>query len=387
MRRSGRSGHYVQQPSGHRAFLPLPLPPEDPPLDLTTAFVGLLQTAGLALGRLDGCSRLLPNPDLFVGSFVQKEALLSSQIEGTQASLEDVLSPRGDPTRAADVGEVVNYVAALRFGLDRLRTQPLSLRLIREIHARLMRDVRGSDRTPGEFRRSQNWIGVGATTLAKASFVPPPPHEMIAALDAWERYMVHPPHAPELVKCALLHAQFETIHPFLDGNGRLGRLLITFLLHQWGLLQRPILYLSLWFKSHRVEYYERLQAIRDRGEWEEWVEFFLKGIAETSDQASAAALSVVALRQKHLEKVRTRVRSRRAAELLDSLFERPYTDVSDVQKRLSVSQPTAGGLVSDLTRARILEETTGRSWGRVFRYTAYLDILREGTAPEPDSGR
>ncbi len=373
-----RSGTYRPQPSGYRAFIPGPFPPT-PPLAMDAGLVAALSRAATALGRLDGSATVLPNPDLFVGSFVSKEAVLSSQIEGTQASLEDVFSPEAAPAVTQDVGEVVRYVAALKFGLKRVESLPLSLRLIREIHARLLKGGRGGERTPGEFRRSQNWIGPAGADLARATYVPPPPHEMAQALDAWERYMGAEPHAPELVKCALLHAQFETIHPFLDGNGRVGRLLITFLLHQWGLLRRPLLYLSLWFKQRRDEYYARLQAVRDEGDWEGWVRFFLDGVAQTADGSAQTAVAILELRERDLARARSRCRSPSAPRLLDRLFAEPMTTVSRAREALGVTQPTANSVVSDLVRIGILREVTGRRWGRVFRYEAYMALLSPGT--------
>jgi Fic family protein len=375
---TSRAGSYRRQSSGYRAFVPGPFPPK-PPVAVGPELLASLSRAATALGRLDGSATVLPNPDLFVSSFVSKEALLSSQIEGTQASLEDVLSPAAPPETSRDVGEVVRYVEALQFGLDRLATLPLSLRLIREIHARLLAGGRGGDRTPGEFRRTQNWIGPPGGDIAQATFVPPPPHEMAEALDAWERYMVVEPHAPELVKCGLLHAQFETIHPFLDGNGRVGRLLITFLLHQWGLLRRPLLYLSLWFKQRRAEYYARLQAVRDEGAWEAWLRFFLDGVAETSQASATAAMSILGLRERDLVRVREGCRSPSAPRLIDALFREPMTTVARVQELLGVTHPTANSLVRDLSNLGILREVTGRTWGRVFRYDAYMALLAEGT--------
>ena len=366
------------QPTGYRAFIPSSFPP-DPLPALGPALVSSLARASTALGRLDGSTTVLPNPELFVSSFVNKEALLSSQIEGTQASLEDVLAPTAAPDVTKDVGEVVNYVAALQFGLNRLRTLPLSLRLIREIHSRLLAGARGGEKTPGEFRRSQNWIGPPGADIRRALYVPPPPHEMLAALDAWERYMVREPHSPELVKCGILHAQFETIHPFLDGNGRVGRLLITLLLNQWGLLGQPLLYLSLWFKQNRDDYYARLQAIRDTGEWEGWLEFFLEGVAHTAQGSAKSAMAILHLRERDLVRVRDRCKSPSAPKLLDHLFKEPMITVAGAQGFLGVSHPTANSLVGDLVRIGLLEEVTGRNWGRVFRYDAYMALLAEGT--------
>jgi len=267
---SDRAGKYVRQIGGYKAFIPKNLPP-DPPIKMDGEMLTLLSQADRELGRLDGSTETLPNPDLFVFMYVRKEAVLSSQIEGTQASLMDVLEFEAHAVRTGrpkDVHEVVNYVAAMNYGLDRLKSLPLSLRLIREIHAALLEGVRGSKRNPGEFRRSQNWVGPNGSTLASAIYVPPPPHEMGMALDNFEKFLHDKTSMPFLIKVGIAHAQFETIHPFVDGNGRVGRLLITFLLCQKEILKHPLLYLSHYFKLHRSEYYDRLQAIRDVGNWE-----------------------------------------------------------------------------------------------------------------------
>ena len=261
-----RAGRYVRQTAEYSAFIPAPLPP-DPPLEMDAEMARLLSEANLALGRLDGASMMLPNADLFVAMYVRREAVLSSQIEGTQASLTDVLQfeaggDGGETERLLDVEEVVNYVRAMNYGLRRLADLPLSLRLVREIHGELMRGVRGEESTPGEFRRSQNWIGPSGSTLRDARFVPPPPHELLRVLGEWETFL-HARSEPVLVTAALAHAQFETIHPFLDGNGRVGRLLITLLLYERGVLARPLLYLSLYLKRNQTEYYDRLQAVRE----------------------------------------------------------------------------------------------------------------------------
>ena len=277
-----RAGRYVNQPTGYRAFIPTPLPPE-PALDVGAELQGLLSAADRALGRLDGSVLTLPNPDLFVFMYVRKEAVLSSQIEGTQSSLQDLLAAEAelfDQDLPRDVDEVVNYVRAMNHGLARLPDLPVSVRLIREIHSELMHGVRGGRLQPGELRTSQNWIGPGGCTLNTASFVPPPPHEVPGALGALEHFLHAEDHLPPLVKIALAHVQFETIHPFLDGNGRVGRLLITFLLTESGVLHKPVLYLSHYFRQHRQEYYEHLQAVRDRGAWEAWLTFFLGSSGE-----------------------------------------------------------------------------------------------------------
>lgn len=263
--------------------------------------IGLLSRADQAVGRLDGVARALPNPDLFVAMYVRREAVLSSQIEGIQSTLEDTLSFELDPGQRdvpQDVEEVVNYVRAMNYGLERLTDLPLSLRLIREIYAELMRGVRGADKLPGEFRRSQNWIGPQNAPLSEATFVPPPVSEMMTALYNLEVFL-HEENLPVLVRCGLAHAQFETIHPFLDGNGRVGRLLIIFQLVHEGILHRPLLYLSYYIKRHKAEYYDRLMAVRQDGNWEGWLRFFLRGVAETAEEATATTEAIVHLQEEH----------------------------------------------------------------------------------------
>ena len=279
-----RAGSYQQQPTGYRAFIPAPLPPNRP-LAIDGELQGLLSQADRALGRLDGSVLTLPNPDLFVFMYVRKEAVLSSQIEGTQSSLQDLLAAEAqlfEQNLPRDVDEVVNYVRAMNHGLARLPELPVSVRLIREIHAELMQGVRGGRLQPGELRTSQNWIGPAGCTLNTATFVPPPHHVVPEALGDLEKFLHRDDDLPPLVKIALAHVQFETIHPFLDGNGRVGRLLITFLLTERGVLHKPVLYLSHYFKPHRQEYYEHLQAVRDRGAWEAWLAFFLRGVVEVA---------------------------------------------------------------------------------------------------------
>jgi Fic family protein len=295
-----RTGQYVKQPTGYSAFIPSPLPPE-PPIQIDDELTRLLSDADRATGRLDGVASVLPNRNFFVAMYVRQEAVLSSQIEGTQSTLEDVLQfeiyskGRDFPK---DIQEVVNYVRAMNYGLERLKTLPLSLRLIREIHGKLFEGVRGSNRTRGEFRTSQNWIGPAGCTLTDATFVPPPVHEMHAALDNAEKFL-HSNSFPLLLQCGLAHAQFETIHPFLDGNGRVGRLLVTFLLCQRQALGRPLLYLSHYLKEHRAEYYDRLTAIRTDGEWEGWLKFFVRGVYEVSREATETARNILRLKEKH----------------------------------------------------------------------------------------
>ncbi|HUT35807.1 MAG TPA: Fic family protein [Planctomycetota bacterium] len=372
-----RAGRYISQPQGYKAFVPNPLPPE-PPLALDAALLRLLSQADCALGRLDGAGAILPNPDFFVSMYVRQEAVLSSQIEGTQSTLEDVLAyEAGDQGAESprDLAEVVNYVKAMNHGLERLTELPLSLRLIREIHGRLLEGVRGGDRTPGEFRRSQNWIGPAGCTLKDAAYVPPPVHEMLQALDNLEKFL-HDESLPILVQCALAHAQFETIHPFLDGNGRVGRLLITFLLCWRGVLRRPLLYLSLYLKAHRAEYYDRLQAVRVDGDWEGWLRFFLAGVAEVADGATRTARAILDLREEHRQLVVAKARKASSAHaLLDMLFRNPIVTPHTVQRGLGCAFDTANRLVSDFAEWGLLRETTGKQRNRRFRYQPYLALF------------
>jgi Fic family protein len=373
---SSRSGRYVRQLSGYSAFIPTPLPP-DPPLQLGT-FVPLLSQADQAIGRLDGVGRTLPNPDLFVAMYVRREAVLSSQIEGTQSSLDDVLAFELDGSRTRfpdDVAEVVNHVAAMNFCLQRLETLPLSLRLIREIHEHLLEGVRGSGKDPGEFRRTQNWIGARGALLADAAYVPPPPAELMAALGDFEKFLNEPGDMPSLIHAALAHAQFETIHPFLDGNGRVGRLLITFLLVCRGVLHRPLLYLSYYLKRHRTEYYDRLTSVRLDGDWEGWLRFFLQGVYETAEEATSTAGKIVSMREQHLALVSDL--GANGIQLLDHLYRQPMLDIKAAVKALRVSWPTANKLAAAFEERGVLVEVTGHHRNRVFRYSPYLALFAE----------
>jgi Fic family protein len=382
---STRSGRFKKQPTDYSAFIPEDLPPK-PPLRVDVGMQRVLQDASLELGRLDGLASVLPNPDGFVAAFVRKEALLSSQIEGTQASLDEVLAYEvaekiSKSRRSSAASEVYRYVRAMNHGLKRLAELPLSLRLIKEIHRELLDSGRGSDKTPGEFRKSQNWIGPAGCSVKEASFVPPPPVEMKEALHRLESYLHEDSELPLLVKIAIVHAQFETIHPFLDGNGRVGRLLITFLLCHARVLRRPLLYLSYYFKQRRSEYYERLDAIRFAGDWEGWVLFFLQGVVEVSRQAVMAATRILELRQRHAEMIHKKLprASTKAIQLLDYCFLHPYLTASDVATFLHVSDPTARSLIEKLVTLGALKEITERNWGRIYAYREYMDILREGT--------
>ena len=373
-----RTGRYIKQVEGYRAFIPAPLPPQ-PPIAMDAELSRLLSEADHALGRLDGVTSILPNPDLFVSMYVRHEAVLSSQIEGTQSTLEDVLQFEMDAKgqeHPRDVEEVVNYVRSMNYGLKRLDSLPLSLRLIREIHEKLLQGVRGANRTPGEFRRSQNWIGPANCTLATATFVPPPMHDMQEALANLEKFLHDEKTYPTLIQCGLAHAQFETIHPFLDGNGRVGRLLITFLLCQRGILKFPLLYLSHYLKFHRAEYYDRLMAIRNDGNWEAWLKFFLKGVGEVSRSATETARKILELRQKHQALIRDKASNQtNAALLLDYLFEQPIVNVRLVEEHVKCAFVTADKLVKQFEQLGIVKEVTGGQRNRRYEYSPYLALF------------
>jgi len=378
---SDRAGRYVRQPTGYSAFVPKPLPPR-PALRQDAELASLLSAADHRLGRLDGVAATLPNLDLFVAMFVHKEAVLSSQIEGTQASLDDVLEFEAGAASAdmpGDVGEAVNYVAAMNHGLKLVNDLPLSLRLIKEIHKRLLEGVRGAEKEPGEFRRSQNWVGPMGTSLTEAMYVPPAVDDMKRAMGDLEGFLHDRRPLPPLIKCGLVHSQFETIHPFLDGNGRMGRLLITFLLCQQGILERPLLYLSYFFKRNRTEYYDRLQAVRDRGDWEGWMKFFLRGVIEVSSESANTVREILALRATHSEHLQKNLRSANSLRLLDRLYDRPITTVSGIAEHLGLTFNGANTLVSKFCDLGLLTETTGGARRRRFAYSAYISLLRAGT--------
>lgn len=376
-----RAGIYQNQTTGYRAFIPAPLPP-DPPIAIDDELQALLSQADRALGRLDGSIQTLPDSDLFVLMYVRKEAVLSSQIEGTQSSLNDLLRAEAriyDPDRPADVREVSNYVAALDYGLERLSDLPISVRLIREIHERLLKGVRGAHLQPGELRKSQNWIGPSGATLNEATFIPPPPHEVPQALSDLEHFMHAKDSMPALIRIGLTHAQFETIHPFLDGNGRVGRLLITFMLCEQGTLQSPVLYLSHYFKANRTEYYEHLQNIRNDGGWEAWLKFLLRGIADVSREATDTARAIVSLRETDRDKIINELGrvAGNALKVHELLFRFPLVSVNPVSDMLEVSFTSANRLVERLVDIGILIEATGNARNRVFQYQNYINIFSD----------
>ena len=369
--------------NGFNTFVPNKLPP-DPPIQFDAEMQSLLSLADRKLGRLDGITQILPNPDLFVAMYVRKEAVLSSQIEGTQASFADVLSAeynQVEDQRRDDIGEISNYVSAMNWGLERLDDFPLSLRLIREIHQKLLQNTRGSHRNPGEFRTSQNWIGPAGCTLKDATFVPPSVPDMEKALGDLENYIYEDDQMPALVKIALIHAQFETIHPFLDGNGRMGRLLITFWLCQQEILTKPLLYLSYFFKQNRAEYYDRLMDVRKKGKWEEWIKFFLRGVAETSDESTKSAKEILEL-QKRCSDILLRKEGNNShyQMLLNDLFEKPFIQRNDVMTVLNVSNPTAGAIIDVFCDSKILYDLTPRrSRNKLYAFSEYINILNKGT--------
>ncbi|MFM9065958.1 MAG: Fic family protein [Planctomycetota bacterium] len=381
-----RSGRYIQQPTGYRAFIPNPLPP-DPPIVISPEIQVLLSRADHALGRLDGSIQTLPHPDLFVFMYIRKEAVLSSQIEGTQSSLQDVLAAEAQiltPDHPQDVEEVVNYVRAMNYGLERLKELPVSVRLIREIHAELLKGVRGQHLTPGEVRTSQNWIGPGGCSLNEATFVPPPPHEVAQHLGELERFLHSATPLPMLLRIGMAHVQFETIHPFLDGNGRVGRLLIAFLLCEQEILIKPVLYLSHYFKQHRQEYYDHLQSVRDRGTWEDWLKFFLQGVVDVSKQATETARRILTLRETHRLAI-TEQFGRAAGNghrVLEYLYEHPIVSVHEVQDLIGTTYAAANQLVGKFVASGLLMEVTGQARNRKFKYQSYIDLFRDDVGEE-----
>jgi Fic family protein len=374
-----RSGRYVKQPSGYKAFIPEPLPPE-PEIRIDSEMQRLLSSADRALGKLDGSIQTLPDPNLFVLMYVRKEAVLSSQIEGTQASINDVIKAEAsifDAERPSDVSEVINYIQAMNYGLKRLETLPVSRRLIQEIHERLMQNVRGYNMQPGELRTSQNWIGPKGCTLGEAMFVPPPHHVAEDALSDLELFWNENDNLPPLIKIGLMHAQFETIHPFLDGNGRIGRLLITFALCSKSLLGKPVLYISYYLKANREKYYSSLQGVRDIGDWETWLKFFLRGITEASDHATETARKIVSLREANRATIASHFGNHagKASLLLESLYAQPYITINQTAKQLGISFPNASSLIDKFVRNDLLMEVTGNARNRVFMYTPYVSLF------------
>ena len=367
-----QAGQVVLAPGGYWAFIPAPLPPK---IDYDPGLVVRLSRADAALSELSGLGRYMINPHLLIASYIRKEAVLSSRIEGTRAGIADLLIDDLDTPnnhKDGDIKEVQNYIAALEYGIERLNSLPLSLRLVREIHARLMEGVRGGNAAPGEFRRSQNWIGPAGSTLADATYVPPPPSEMMDCLGNWEMFLQESGSFPELIQCAILHAQFEAIHPFLDGNGRIGRLLITLFLIERGRLSQPLLYLSAYIEANRQEYYDLLQRINTEGDWSPWFHYFLHGVEETCQHAVRQAGALMELREQLHREMRSKPK---AAALIDPLFVNPYMTVSRAAELLNVSLPTARQAIQTLEESGILQEVTGRAWGKTYVESKILSLI------------
>ena len=383
--RAGKTQQQGTHSTAYLAFVPADLPPS-PPIDFDMEMIGLMSEADLALGQLSGIASLLPNPDLFVAMYVKKEAVLSSQIEGIQCTLDDVLQQEVDEdgVRTKDISEVVNYVNAMNYGIERLKTLPLSLRLIREMHERLMQGVRGEHKDPGEFRRSQNWIGPQGCTLTNASFVPPPVHLLQNALSNFESFMHNRGQLPIAIQCAILHAQFETIHPFLDGNGRVGRLLVSLLLHERNVLKQPLLYISLYLKQNRLDYYDRLTAVRQNGDWEGWVKFFLRGVVQVSNEASLTAQRIVEFREKVLFNARSMGKNELA--LVDHLFSQPIMDIRTAERLLGCSYVTASNALQNFVKSGYVTEATGQKRNKLYKFSGYLSLFDETQPSHENDG-
>lgn len=384
--RRGLQGEYITCTTNDeavRAFIPMPLPP-NPRIDLESLY-DLTEQANRSLGRLDGITRLLPETSLFLYLYIRKEAVLSSQIEGTQSSVSDLLLYENEEVPGVpldDVRETSRYVAALDYGLNRLREGfPLCLRLICEIHEVLLQKGRGQDKLPGEFRRSQNWVG--GTRPSNALYVPPPPDRLLQCLYDLEDFLHNKPERTStLLKAALVHVQFETIHPFLDGNGRIGRLLITLLLCAEGALSEPLLYLSLYFKTHRQQYYDLLQQVRLQGDWEAWLKFFLEGVIATAEQASTTAGSILSLFERDRQRIANMGRATGSAlRLHQFMHKKPISSINRLVENLGMTRPTITAAIEKLEALGIVRELTGRQRDKMYVYSDYVSILNEGTEP------
>jgi Fic family protein len=363
----------------YQSFTPSPLPPH-PPIEMDQAMVALLIKANKQLALLDGISARIPNVNLFISMYVRKEALMSSQIEGTQATLEDVLDPLLDENANRDVSDVINYIKATEYALGRLFELPLCNRLIRETHAVLMAGVRGQEKSPGEFRHSQNWIGGQGSTLKTARYIPPAPQDMTEARSALETYINGDDALDVLIRAALIHYQFESIHPFLDGNGRIGRLLVTLFLMQKGMLQTPALYISYFLKKNRIEYYDRMSEIRRTGNYEQWVRFFLEAIVAAAEDATATMDKLIALHDANVAIIASFGRGAASAMKLFAFLEaNPIIEIRKTAAMLGMAYNTISAAVARLCDAGVLMQTGSKTRGRIFAYAAYLDLLREGT--------
>jgi len=379
---NNRAGHYKSNLSGemaYKSFMPNPLPPV-PSIELTEDIVGLLVKANSQIAVLESVATRIPNVQLFVSMYVRKEALMSSQIEGTQATLEDILDPLLDANANRNVADVVNYIKATEFAIKRLQTLPLCNRLIKETHGVLMEGVRGQEKSPGEFRHSQNWIGGQGSTLKNARYIPPSPDDMIDAMSDLEKYINADDELDFLIRAALIHYQFETIHPFLDGNGRVGRLLITLFLMEKKVLTTPALYISYFLKKNRVEYYDRMTEVRSRGNYEQWIKFFLQAIMESAEDATATIDELIALHDANAAEISKLGRAAKNAMLVFNYLEsNPIIEIRKTSEALGITFNTVSSSVNRLVDAGILVQTSNVSRNRTFAYEAYLDILRRGT--------
>lgn len=379
---NNRAGHYKSNLSGemtYSSFVPSPLPPT-PPVELSNDIINLLVKANSQLVVLEAVASRIPNVALFISMYVRKEALMSSQIEGTQATLEDILDPLLDANANRDVADVVNYIKATEFAIKRLHSLPLCNRLLRETHAVLMEGVRGQEKNPGEFRRSQNWIGGQGSTLKNARYIPPTPDDMQAAMFDLEKYIHADDETDVLIRAALIHYQFETIHPFLDGNGRVGRLLITLFLMEKKILTTPALYISYFLKKNRIEYYDRMTEVRAKGNYEQWVKFFLQAIIESAEDATAAIDELTSLHNANVTVISKLGRASKNALLVFNYLEsNPIIEIGKTSEVLNISFNTVSSAVKRLVDVGILVQTSDSSRNRTFAYEAYLDILRKGT--------
>ncbi len=375
-----RSGEYINNLSGeamYKSFRPAPLPPV---IDMDSEMVSLLTGATKALATLDTLSSYIPNMNLFVSMYVRKEALLSSQIEGTQATLEDVLDPLIEKNANQNVSDVVNYIKATEFALERMNTLPLCNRLIKEVHEVLMSGVRGQEKNPGEFRTSQNWIGAAGSSLKNARYIPPNPDDMINAMSDLEKYVNSDDSLDLLIQAALLHYQFETIHPFLDGNGRVGRLLITLFLMEKKVLNSPALYISYYLKKNRIEYYDRMSEVRNKDNYEQWIKFFLNAIKESADESVDTIKKLSVLHDSNIEKINAMGRAaKNARAVFDYLEQNPIIDIGKTAEELNLAFSTVSLAVNRLVDAGILIKTNNANRNRVFSYEEYLTILRKDT--------
>lgn len=370
------AGRPIKAAGGYWAFVPAPLPPK---LSYDPELVTLLSQADAALSELSGAGRLLPNPHLLIVPWMTREAVLSSRIEGTRASISDLLIDEVGGERVGakppdDLAEVQNYVVALEHGIKRLPKLPLSLRLVREVHEKLMKGVRGEQATPGEFRRSQNWIGAAGSTPTTATYVPPPIAEMHDCLGTWEKFLHQRGTMPDLVQCALMHEQFEAIHPFLDGNGRVGRLLITLFLTERGRLSQPLLYLSDYIDKHRRDYYDLLQRVRTHGDWVAWIRYFVSGVKETAEDAVKRTSRVNELREDFRKRLSDNLR---ALALVDHLLTNPYLTVTRTAEALEVSFPTAKKLVDLLVKRKLIHRQGERRWGKLYVCKPVLEAIEQ----------